>query len=285
MYHHDVVYYCPGRPPLYYAIEFRLDVLAAVLLPDKNNINVSLYGMTALHVAARCGSLYMIEKLLELGAEVDIRTAKDPYGLTSLMTPLHYAAEGGHIRAIKLLLKYGASPHSKNESGSTPFLRAARSGSLGAMKILRDAGCEIDPVAKGHTPLFEAMVHCRPRVACQLLYWGADPGKISNRFGQSTLAILARNAIKSNGICGGNGPPREELLQEIETLRRHGGGPEAFEHLFKGLQLYWTLTKQMAKDTRPGTEREKDYRWVMDVGAPRQSCMKLYTNSIRSLVG
>jgi hypothetical protein len=32
MYHHDIKYYCPSRPPLYYAIEFRINALVLLLL-------------------------------------------------------------------------------------------------------------------------------------------------------------------------------------------------------------------------------------------------------------
>ncbi|KAH8892221.1 ankyrin [Thozetella sp. PMI_491] len=125
-----------------------------------------------------------------------MRTARDPQGITSLMTALHYAAEGGHVAAMEMLLKYGASPHAENEGGSTVFLRAARSGSLRAMKVLRDAGCDIDTMAKGHTPLYEAVTQGRPRVACQLLYWGADLEieAISTRYGQSALTVIAIDA-------------------------------------------------------------------------------------------
>jgi hypothetical protein len=130
MYHHDIVYYCPGRPPIHYAIEFRIQSLVDLLRPMKEQVNELICGVSALHVAARCGAYTTVEALLKDGATVDLRTAKDPTGMTSLMTPLHFAAEGGHSKIIKLLLGHGASPHVRNESGATPFYRAARSGSL-----------------------------------------------------------------------------------------------------------------------------------------------------------
>jgi len=193
-----------------------------------------------------------INRLLARGANVDILSARDRRGTASLMTPLQYAAEGGHTAAIKALLAAGADVEAMNESGSKVMLRAARSGSLSAMKTLWDAGAALDPAARGKaTPLYEAMTQGRPRVACQLLWWGADPAVKSSQVRGSALEVLAR-AHK----CGS-----EEMLAEIKRVRQEGGGPAAFEYLFKRMTYSTALLKQMEKDTRPGTEREKDWRW------------------------
>ncbi|KAH7395500.1 ankyrin repeat protein, partial [Cadophora sp. MPI-SDFR-AT-0126] len=101
-------------------------------------------GVSALHLAARCGDYSVVERLIKDGASVDLRTAQDPKRTTSLMTPLHFAAEGGHANIVKLLIHHGASPHATNESGSTPFFRAERSGSLKTLKVLHEAGSDLD---------------------------------------------------------------------------------------------------------------------------------------------
>jgi len=286
MYHHDVVYYCPGRHPLYYAIELQLDSLVSLLLPVNGQVDILVRGVSPLHVAARCGAIKTARKLLDLGASVDFRSSKDPEGITSLMTALHFAAEGGHADVIQLLLQYGASPHAINESGSSPFLRATRSGSLKAMKVLYDAGSDIDAQKKGFTPLFESVAHCRRRVACQLLYWGADPTIVSRLHGNgaTTLTLLAAAYYETEATKLRESHPDDEeknfqvgiedfwvyevaIHKKILELRSQGAGPEAFQPLFSGLRRQWILIKQMEKDTRPGTEREKDYRWYIDVRA------------------
>jgi hypothetical protein len=279
MYHRDIIYYCPGRPPLHYAIDFKIDNLVSLVLPPPDEIYMLSCGVSALHVAARAGAISTVGKLLDLGASVHYRSAQDPLKMTSLMTAMHFAAEGGHADVLQLLLEHGASPDVRNESGSTPFMRAARSGSLQALKVLYDAGVNIDAHKKGFTPLFEAVAHCRPRVACQLLHWGADPS-IKNTYGESALTFLRRAHNRSFLDERGTKPrPKEDkysslvnfykseddFLREIDALRARAAPPSEYLYLMKGLKRQYSLIKQIEKDTRPGTEREKDYRFPLDV--------------------
>jgi hypothetical protein len=126
------------------------------------------------------------------------------------------------------------------------------------MKVLYDARSDINNQKKGYTPLFESVAHCRPRVACRLLYWGADPTIIDSLHGDgdTTLTLLAANYFWFS---------EADIHKKILELRSQGAGPEAFQPLLSGLRQNWILSKQMEKDTRPGTEREKDYRSHIDV--------------------
>jgi len=253
--------------------------LVSLLLHEAINVNTLCGGVGALHVAARCGALNTVEHLLQQGAFVDLLSVSDPKKMTSMMTPLHFAAEGGHYEVMQLLLSQGANPNSRNESGSTPMFRAARSGSLRAMKVLRDAGANINAHKGGFTPLFEAVTQNRPRVACQLLHWGADP-TILNEWNESTVSLLraaALNRVPEVEMRGQADSEREvvvtglkgDILGIIEEVRSSGVGPKGYEFLMKGLKRQYVLVKQMEKDTRPGTEREKDYRYAPDVSPPR----------------
>jgi hypothetical protein len=290
MYHHDIFYYCPGRPPLHYAIEWKVESLITLLKPPKLEINNLIYGVSSLHVAARCGAYSVVQKLLDEGASVDLRTAKDPTGMTSLMTPLHFAAEGGHADVIKLLLQHGASPHARNEGGGTPFLRAARSGSIRALTALYDAGSDLNTQKQGFTPLFEAVAQCRPRIACQLLQWGADPTILTYKH-DSTLSLLQKARSKAiledywgNDQSTSDGISKawvtEDIIQEqIQQIRaKNTPGGIGFMALLEGLKREWVVLKQMEKDTRPGTEREKDYRFYLDAGSPFNSSVNSQTN-------
>lgn len=287
MYHHDIVYFCRSRPPLHYAIEFQIESLVNLLRPAKQDIDKLICGVSALHVAARCGAYSIVQSLLEDGASVDLRSAKDPKGMTSMMTPMHFAAEGGRAEVIKLLLRHGASPHATNESGATPFFRAARSGSLKAMRVLYDAGSDIDTSkGSGFTPLFEAVAQCRPKIACQLLAWGADPTVLIDDH-HCTLSLLRRaqhSEVLRDYIKPGSGSlthldatsdgiskqlaTNESIHRQImEIMARNSPGGSGFMVLMKGLKRQWVVLKQMEKDTRPGTEREKDSRYFLDVRA------------------
>jgi hypothetical protein len=277
-YHSDEVYYCPLRPPLYYSIEFQIHGLVSLLLGSYKTLDFLATGFAPLHVAARCGALAIVQRFLDLGASVNFRSIKDPSGMISLMTPLHFSAEEGHPDVTKLLLDNGANPHLKNESGSTPFSEAARSGSLKTLKLLYDAGSNINIQEKGVTPLFEALLQSRTRVACQLLHWGADY-RLATLLHDSPVRFLQRTANSSKQIVlkpyhsdlyGDNeirlGEPRkggiseEDMCGQIEGIRKQGKGPEGFLPLMKTFRRKSFFPKNMEKDTRPGTERKKDYR-------------------------
>jgi hypothetical protein len=279
MYHRDVVYYCPGRRPLHYAIDFLIDSLVSLVLLPPDKIDTLTCGVSALHVAARAGAISTVRKFLDLGASVHLKSARDPLKMTSLMTAMHFAAEGGHEDVLQLLLEHGASPDVRNESGSTPFMRAARSGSLRALKVLYDAGVDINAEKDGFTSLFESVAHCRPRIASQLLHWGADPS-IENIYGESTLTLLKRvpngsfhedwNAMsyveedKYSSLVSFY-QSEEDFRRKIDALQARKAGPSEYLLLMRRLKRQYSIIKQMGKDTRPCTEREKDYRFPPDV--------------------
>jgi hypothetical protein len=288
MYHRNAIYFCPNRPPLYYAIEFKIESLISLLFPLEEDLDKLHCSLSPLHVASRCGALKTTLDLLCRGASVDLKDGYDDHGATAL----HYAAEGGHANVIQLLLTSGASPHAKTESGATPFFRAVRSGSIQALKALYDAESDIDAQKDpGFTPLLEAVSRSLPRMVCQLLEWGADP-TIENHNGESALTLLkwahdgevhrARRRIteqfeKENGSwsCNhgkGHDPgiansliTEEDIYQQIQDIRAQKTGGKGFMNLLRGLKRRYVLIKELARDTRPGTEREKDYRWAKDV--------------------
>jgi len=76
-------------------------------------------GKTPLIVAASHGTPGVIDCLISLRAEVDLRDA-------SGYTPLRYAMMNGHFEAMKALLEAGADPDADDICGSTLLMRAAR---------------------------------------------------------------------------------------------------------------------------------------------------------------
>jgi ankyrin repeat protein len=261
MYHRDVTWYCGNRPAYFYAIEFNIDSLVKLVLPldmDIDQMPDGNWPQTPLHVAARCGALSIVQDLVRRGASMEFKSGP----AARSMTALHFAAEGGHAEVIKFLLKSGASPHSRSESQSTPFYRAARSGSLKALRVLYDAGSDINALTwDNFTPLFEAVAHGRIRTAGQLLEWGADP-TIMNGMGESTLKLLkrARNfraAQRRYPLVTEN-----DVLNDIQTTQAADGG---FAYYLKDLAPQYELAMSIELDSRPGIEREKDYRWSRDV--------------------
>jgi hypothetical protein len=94
-------------------------------------------GKQPLHLACERGQVAIVEKLIELGAEVNAVTDRD-------FTPLHAAAQAGHIEIVLILLKAGASLAAVTDQGmgTTPLQEAAHHGLSGVCTLLIMAGAE-----------------------------------------------------------------------------------------------------------------------------------------------
>ena len=82
---------------------------------------------TTLHEAAGKGDLAEVERLLDEGADVNI---KDEGGAT----PLHAAAFGGHRDVIRLLMARGADVNAQDNDGDTPLGFAADTATAKVLK-------------------------------------------------------------------------------------------------------------------------------------------------------
>ena len=65
---------------------------------------------------------------------------------------------GPRVEIMRLLIDYGADVHEKNGDDVTPLMEAVRGGSGEAVRLLLDAGAEIDAVDSSHgwTPLMRS---------------------------------------------------------------------------------------------------------------------------------
>ncbi|KAM3930010.1 ankyrin repeat and SOCS box protein 3 isoform 2-T2 [Leptodactylus fuscus] len=165
-------------------------------------------GESALHLAAKRGSVRCSEILLRAGA--------DPNDLTNdVTTPLFLAVESGCEAVVKLLLRYKANvngPHSysgwnplhqaslmehtdliqlllengvnkesKDDFGITPLFIAAQYGKYESVKLLLSRGADVNCQAKDKaTPLFIAAQEGHEKCAELLLSTGADPNLYCN---------------------------------------------------------------------------------------------------------
>ncbi|GFO42024.1 ankyrin and armadillo repeat-containing protein-like, partial [Plakobranchus ocellatus] len=128
--HHAAIY---NRPQI-----MGLLLLSAVDVNVRRN-NILSTGPTALHMAARCGSLDAVCFLLAHYANI---LAMDQDG----WAPIHHAAFFDHQSIIRLMVRKNASLLelvTKNDLRSTPLLLAASSGGLAAVKCLINLGAEI----------------------------------------------------------------------------------------------------------------------------------------------
>jgi len=159
-------------------------------------------GRTELHDAARKGDVRRVKKLLEKGADPDV---KDELG----HTPLHLAALLGHVEIVKMLLEHGANPNTQDRSGETPLHHAAYWGRVDVARLLLERGA--DPDARngyGKTPLHSAAWRGSVEVVKLLLERGADPNA-QNRDSKTPLHEAADRGH----------------LEVVRLLLQHGADP------------------------------------------------------------
>ncbi|XP_024538729.1 E3 ubiquitin-protein ligase XB3 isoform X1 [Selaginella moellendorffii] len=78
-------------------------------------------GVTALHLAARGGSVRALQLLLDSGALVSATTSNTGNGSGHGSTPLHFAARGGSLETVQELLAWGADRSQRDVTGYTAY--------------------------------------------------------------------------------------------------------------------------------------------------------------------
>lgn len=135
-----------GYTPLMTAASYEIDTMLQKLLEhrecQKRISQGNIQGLTALHFAAKSGSLACVRLLLEAGAPA---SKTDEYG----RTPMHYLAwvKQEHQQEIyeitKFLQDYGADIEAKDPNGITPVLWACQKGNVSVLGALVRAGASI----------------------------------------------------------------------------------------------------------------------------------------------
>ena len=116
------------------------------------------HGETPLHCAAWRGYTSLARLLIANNARADTRA-------------LELAAMQGHIEVMKLLLENSVDPKK-----SSALCKAAGQNLVEAAELLLDAGCEIDKISYGYTPLLAAVSEGYVEMAQFLMQRGADKG-------------------------------------------------------------------------------------------------------------
>lgn len=79
--------------------------------------------------------------------------------------------------------------------GVTPIVLAAQEGHHRLVKVLIDAGAEVDVEIQGYTPLYIACQQGHEKVVRELLLGGADPNIAVKRTGKKSLGDSSHFAI------------------------------------------------------------------------------------------
>lgn len=132
-------------------------------------------GIPALAVAAGAGDLAAVRGLLAEGTPVD---ATDPIGFT----PLTYAARAGAADIVRVLAEAGAEVNHQSRPegmGMTPLHMAAAKGQTEAVVTLLELGAEINAAnAIGQGALVWAITEGHPETAVVMVEAGADPDMV-----------------------------------------------------------------------------------------------------------
>lgn len=185
-------------------------------------------GMTALHRAARTGSLGMAELLIGAGANLEAKTRLGEH------TPLHVASASGRSGVVALLVAAGADVNSRTTTGATPLHFAAASGSADAAAALLSSGAEVDAREPlwGQTSLMFAAAAGRTEVIELLLEKGANPAisaKVVDVI-ERDKADRAERRKRNERIAAARDPAAVEKQKEREEAEKRGNEPEPLNY-------------------------------------------------------
>jgi len=166
------------------------------LLAKKADVNARQPdGATALHWAAYADDAETTALLIRAGANVNV--AND-HGVS----PFAIAARQGNANILGQLMKAGADPNDKlNEvnSGETPLMHAARSGSAEAVRLLIFAGARVNARESwnGQTALHWAAAEGQGAIVETLIEGGADVRQRSNAGSTPFMFAVREGDVRS----------------------------------------------------------------------------------------
>lgn len=150
------------------------DIDALTSLVDEYGALAIIDERTALHIAADAANPEAVALLVEAGADVDARDARERTNWTAI----HFAANSDCGPCIDVLLEAGADPKDKDrfQPGRAAIHVAASVNATEALAALLNGGVEVDALdnGSGHA-LMWAAYYGQTEAAQFLLDHGADP--------------------------------------------------------------------------------------------------------------
>ena len=125
----------------------------------KNSINnLDEEGFSLLHLNAKDGNTEIVQKLIEDGADIEIKDKKNG------STPLLWACQNGHTHVVKTLLEKGANVKAASFLKKTALHFASQSGQVNLVETLLKEGLHINAKDNdGTTPLMETC--CKGKIS------------------------------------------------------------------------------------------------------------------------
>ncbi|TDH71807.1 hypothetical protein CCR75_003537 [Bremia lactucae] len=157
-----------GFTPLHHAAKQGHTEIVAILLSSRAKFDLPIRNSstTALLLASVAGHSYVVEQLLDAGADPQVEDAEGN-------TPLHFTSRDGNYRATYLLLTAGADPDMPNENQETAFDMAEKQGHSHVQYLLDTNGMgldgqtvdEMDSACVQDSRLSESLARNRPEIA------------------------------------------------------------------------------------------------------------------------
>ena len=120
-------------------------------------------GKTPLIKAVGDNNVEIVHLLINAGAHIDEKKA-----------PIVLAAIMNSTKMVDELIKLGANVNQQDETGKTPLYVAVWHSNPAMIKLLLNAGADIDKTSAGITPLMQAVITKNPNIVGLLLQEGAD---------------------------------------------------------------------------------------------------------------
>ena len=211
-----------GETPLMMAARTGSVDAMKVLLDHGADVNAKerLRGTTALMWAAAQSHPAAIKLLIEHGADLSARSNPISKGRTAYLapTPAERRRQGGEetlAEGTGQRVGRGFGDSRLDGGGLTPLIFAARQGSLESVKVLVEAGADINQTTQyGWTPLLTATQNRYYKVGAYLLDHGANPS-VANKGGWTPLYIATDN----RNIEGGDYPVRKPDMDHLDFIK------------------------------------------------------------------